>query len=739
MTVQLSLNFRRLIIIASGLTVILLLGAFVLGILTARSMRDIVSNEFNTQQLVLANHIASHVEGMLGGVKEELLSASREGTDYHLEGAYARTRQEGVVELRLIDPQGKVLLFGAEGGTRAGPGGLAYHPDYKARLKWFREHPGLQDVLSTGLFFLPGAANRPMMSFTAPRYGGGQLTGLVEAIIDAAELTRITTASVRSGKTGYGWIIDNRGTFIYHPEQDFIGKNAFTARLAKAPYISFDQINRIQKEKMLAGQSGTSDYISGWHRGIEGQIKKLIAYAAVRLPGQPSAIWSAAVVAPVSEVEDAVHQIYMRQLLLQGLIIFALIFTGVAIGAYEFSWLRTLESVVQRKTKDCQESEERYRSLVEGASDLIYTVDRDGRFLSLNCYAQNFLQGDPLRPRQPGQTCQFIPEGMRLHDFFPPEQVERQLNLIRQVFDSGRGERARYEVEVGLKHYWLSTELSPLKDSEGRVKAVLAIARDITEHKAAEEQMYNTEKLASLGTLAAGVAHEINNPLAVILGFSELILEKAEPGSQLHHDMTVIERQAGVAKRIVENVLSFARLSERAEEVTDVTIDLKAVLGMTAHTLMTEKIKLEVDIEPNLPRVRGDSREYQQVFLNLISNARHAMEGGGTLYVTARFLPGAALGMADRVNIQFRDTGCGIKKEIIPRIFDPFFTTKKVGEGTGLGLSVSYGIITRYGGVIGVDSVTEEEHPASKGTVFGICLPVAETKEVESGRAYSHS
>ncbi len=732
--VRTQFNFRRLIVMASGLTVLLLLGALALGILTARSMREIVSDDFNTQQLVLANHAASQIEGILAGVQEELLSASREGEAYRLEGAYGRTRHDGVVELRLVDLTGRLVRSADAAGARAGPSALPYRPDYRSRLASLSRHGPPAEIGSTGLFFLAGDSHRPMMAIDAPFYINGRLAGLLEAVIDAAELTRKTTGNIRSGKTGYGWVIDSQGTFIYHPEQEFIGKNAFTARQAKAPYISFEQINRIQKEKMLAGESGTSSYISGWHRGIEGRMKKLIAYAPARLPGQPAAIWSVAVVAPVSEVENVVHAVYLRQLLLQGLIIFALLFCGVAIGAYEFSWLKTLESKVARKTKDLQESEARYRTLVEAASDLIYTLDREGDFLSLNCCALHFLEGQPIPERKPGRACQVPPGGLNLRDCFPAEQVERQLAYVRRVFDSGHGERARYEVDLDDKRYWLSTEFTPLKDAEGRVQAVMGISRNITEHKAAEEQMYNTEKLASLGTLAAGVAHELNNPLGVVLGYCELLLEKLDPTTQDYQDLKVIEERATVAKKIVENVLSFARISESPDDVTNVAADLEAVLGMVTNTLMTEKVRVEVDIEPGLPQVVGDSREYQQVFLNLISNAMHAMEGGGTLSVTAKLMPSRSPGLPDHVNIQFRDTGCGIKKEIIPKIFDPFFTTKKVGEGTGLGLSVSYGIVTRYGGVIGVDSVTEEEDPVNKGTVFSICLPAADAEGVNYGR-----
>ncbi len=188
------------------------------------------------------------------------------------------------------------------------------------------------------------------------------------------------------------------------------------------------------------------------------------------------------------------------------------------------------------------------------------------------------------------------------------------------------------------------------------------------------------EKLASVGTLAAGVAHEINNPIAVILGFNEILLEQTAEMPDINETLKIIEEEGLKCKKIVENLLTFARTPERTETTTDLNEALTKMIFVVKNTLLTKKIRLESDIIPNLPRVQGDPQELQQVLINLINNAVAAMRGGGILRIKTRLIA-----EGQRVAVEIEDTGSGIPKKDQPKIFDPFFTTKKVGEGTGLG------------------------------------------------------
>jgi signal transduction histidine kinase len=280
-----------------------------------------------------------------------------------------------------------------------------------------------------------------------------------------------------------------------------------------------------------------------------------------------------------------------------------------------------------------------------------------------------------------------------------------------------------HTVDLGGRKVRFTTKLIPIRDEAGDIYLVLGLSRDITEKRAMDERIYHTEKLASIGTLAAGVAHEINNPLAVILGYTELLLERFPAGSSEREDLKVIEYHTGVAKSVVDKLLGFARITEGLEDTVDLADNIMTVANIVKNTLMTKKINLVLDIPEGLPRVRGDAREFQQVIFNLIINAVSAMEAGGILVLEAQ-------ASGDWVSLSVTDTGVGIPHAVRGRIFDPFFTTKKVGEGTGLGLSLCYGIVKKYGGSISFSSVSAEDEPEeNSGTTFTVSMPIARVED----------
>ncbi|KAF0122359.1 MAG: PAS/PAC sensor signal transduction histidine kinase, partial [bacterium] len=382
---------------------------------------------------------------------------------------------------------------------------------------------------------------------------------------------------------------------------------------------------------------------------------------------------------------------------------------AVTILFFEIRWSRTLEQEVANQTWELKRSEEKYRSLVESAEDFIFTVDFEGRFQSMNSFTANFFGGCPE---------DFL--GKRLSALFSEEIVERQLKLIRLVYRFEKSVRDDFMLTLGEHQTWISANFMPLKNEEGKVSSVLCIARDITENKQLERQLINTEKLASMGTLAAGVAHEINNPLGIILGFSDLLLEKTAEDSQEYEDLKTIERQGLHCKQVVENLLSFARQGEGDDaEHSDLNHSIEDIIKVVKHTLDMSHIELVLDLDKDIPQVKGDSRQLQQVFLNLINNAAAAMNGGGTLTIHTFMERGSR-----KAIVHFQDNGVGIKEGDIDRIFDPFFTTKPEGEGTGLGLFVSYGIITKYGGNIDCISHTADSSGRPRGTTFTIKLPI---------------
>ncbi len=717
---------------------ILLVSAFSLSVLTARDMKRIIKEDFNTQQLELARHAAGILTENFKILKRELMTLSLSPSIQYIEAvswanrmkiSFSSVNNYGVIRIMLINTEGTkayslnyadvVLMEDAsyrdkdyfEWCKKPKNKGLIYVSDVRKRVVEASE-PGFIKIMAVPVYQISSDEAHPTPT--------QQFSGVLVFVLDTALLARKVVGPIRSGKTGYAWVIDESGNFLYHLEKEFIGHNAFEVRKFKDPHISFSKIKLIQKDKMLQGEEGTSWYISGWHRGVTGTMEKLIAYAPVHIgAANTKRIWSVAVVAPISEVEDAIHTVYVRQSMIQGAFIAAVLIVLAVFIALERVWLRTLEHMVEEKTSDLESyakrlrrSQERYRSLVESADDMIYTVDKDGNILSMN----------RTWTRLTGQQAEEV-VGKKITDIINYKDPVKVRRVVERVLAAYQTISREDRVKIKNREYWLDTKYNPILRPRGgsisESMAVLVISRDITEHRGMEGQLFQTEKLASLGSLSAGVAHEMNNPIAIILGFTEMLQERFPEDSKEYEILKTIERQGNNCQRIIENLLAFARIPEKKTTETDVVEDLQKVVNVVTNTLLTKKVDLKTDMEENLPKVKGDGQQMEQVFLNIINNAVAAMDGGGILAVSANH-------SEDMVRIDFTDTGHGIPLENMDKIFEPFFTTKKVGEGTGLGLSVSYGIVKKFGGDIWVKSQTREGGKES-GTTFTVVLPVADT------------
>jgi signal transduction histidine kinase len=258
----------------------------------------------------------------------------------------------------------------------------------------------------------------------------------------------------------------------------------------------------------------------------------------------------------------------------------------------------------------------------------------------------------------------------------------------------------------------------PLRASDdGAVKTVgtIVIIEDITRRVQLEEQLQISEKMASIGLLAAGVAHEVNTPLTGISSFTQMLLEGADPQDPRTRLLEKIERQTFRAAKIVNGLLNLSRpVSSGGADITPVDLNtvVNDVLALLEHQLALHRIKVRKELVDGAATVRGLEHKLQQVFLNLFLNAKDAMPRGGWLSIATR-VEGA------RVVAEVSDTGSGIPNEYLARIYDPFFTTKAIGQGIGLGLSITYGIVREHDGAIDCDSVV------GQGTRFTLEFPQA--------------
>jgi two-component system NtrC family sensor kinase len=268
-----------------------------------------------------------------------------------------------------------------------------------------------------------------------------------------------------------------------------------------------------------------------------------------------------------------------------------------------------------------------------------------------------------------------------------------------------------------------------IRDDEGHIIGTLSSGNDITKRKLAEEELIRSEKMASLGQLAASVVHEVNNPLAGIMIYVKLFLKKFESGTLqsegTDEQLMKMQKELERTTRIIRNLLDFARQSEPTMAPTNLNKAVEAALLLVGNQISLENINLEKKLNRELPLVLADFDKIQQVLINIMLNATQAMPDGGNLTITTSVADGVRIGdeIKNTVRIDITDTGVGIPQENLRKLFTPFFTTKEKGKGVGLGLSVVHGIIDKHNGKIEVASKPNE------GTTFSIYLEVMDEKE----------
>jgi two-component system NtrC family sensor kinase len=349
-------------------------------------------------------------------------------------------------------------------------------------------------------------------------------------------------------------------------------------------------------------------------------------------------------------------------------------------------------------------SEGRYVHLVESAADGIFTLDARGTLTAAN---------ESLE-RASGRTrAELI--GLPFADLVDPRDRCLADEAVREAID-GQWRRVdlRYAGPNGaVRHCSLTlTPTAPELDAG----IVLGVVRDTTDEKRLAEQLIQQEKLAAVGQLVSGVAHELNNPLASVMAFAQLLLAAPDGAPCDRRAVEAIHQETKRAARIVSNLLTFARQQQGERCVADLNRVVDDTLDLRRYALRNENIEVETSLDAMLPLTWADPHQLQQVVLNLVSNAEQALIAWPD--APARRISVATSCRGDTLTIRVADSGPGIAPEHVNRIFNPFFTTKPVGEGTGLGLSISDGIVREHGGRIRVES------QLGRGATFLVELPL---------------
>jgi two-component system NtrC family sensor kinase len=362
----------------------------------------------------------------------------------------------------------------------------------------------------------------------------------------------------------------------------------------------------------------------------------------------------------------------------------------------------TASRVMERRLHQQQEFA---RRLIDSFPDLIFVLDNAASYTFVSPRVLEVLGFEPEEIRE-------TELGSRTH----PEDR----GALRAMYDeilAGRETFASVEARVrNKKGDWrrLRFHFSPLFDEMDKIDGVIISGRDVTDLKRLEEQLIQAEKLAAMGQMLAGVAHELNNPLTAILGVTELLRERSGADETMQRQLELTHRQARRAARIVQNLLEFSRPASPQKKPLDVNVLIERTLQLQEHSLRRNQIEVHFQSQPGLPPVMGDGNQLIQVLLNLVTNAEQAIRevrDSGEIYIRMSLRAG-------RIAVTVQDDGVGIRPEALPRIFDPFYTTKRPGGGTGLGLSICMSIIREHGGTLDAKALP------GGGSIFTLDLPI---------------
>ncbi|WP_211248474.1 two-component system sensor histidine kinase NtrB [Desulfobulbus elongatus] len=301
-------------------------------------------------------------------------------------------------------------------------------------------------------------------------------------------------------------------------------------------------------------------------------------------------------------------------------------------------------------------------------------------------------------------------------DIFSERQADLNFHEDKQILLTGHSLAKEITFKRPDGQRWFHIVKVPVADQDGGIMGLLLTARDISMLKKIQEQLIQSQKMEDLGRLAGGVAHEINTPLGIILGYTQLLMDDITD-QELLENLQVVEKQAKICRKIVADLLGFSRHSQSVREAVDLNGSLREVVQLVEHAFSLKGITIIQHLDETVPPLDGNKERLKQVWLNLLNNGADAIGQDGVIVVRSR------RGTGGQIEVSVADTGQGVTQGNLNKIFDPFFTTKQVGKGTGLGLSVSFGIIKEHGGTISAQSPAPVEYLAGAVPPFGLSGP----------------
>ncbi|HWR59306.1 MAG TPA: ATP-binding protein [Thermodesulfovibrionales bacterium] len=670
-------------IVIIGILAIIVSSLITLNISFQQTLQMEMAEQFNKQQLLLANAEASNIQTYIDGIRKELIHVAQFIATFPMRGEkdfllLTNGLFKGIGNvgkgIRFLDSEGK-MLFSKGDLTSDGTD----NSDFVKMAKRFCPEGVLirQDT--------------KRVHMVAPVCRLETLTGALVITVGIQEIAKEFLSPITSGSRGYAWMMDDKGDLLYHPTQPgMVGKNLF-----KTDASCFKCHKSFDVEKKII--EGTGDHF-GKHLAPSGE-DKVLAFSKASV-GESK--WIVAVSAPYSEVTLSIQR---SMKFYSWLIIMIFVTTSVVSVMLVFfyrkrtkaeelarhqkeleSYAEDLERKVKNRTEELSSEKEKLNTIVSAIGSGIVLLDTHGKIQWSN-QTMTEMAGKEVT----GLFCEEICADCTIVGSYMVDEM--QTEILSNLF----GKRDKY----------FQVTTAPVKGVDGEIHGYIRLLQDVTEMKTMEEQMMHSEKLASLGRLTAGIAHEIGNPLTSVFSFVQILKEMEQDEFKKESLETIYFHMNRIAD-ILKHLSGFSKTPHVELKSWQVNTLIEASLSLMQYDKRAKDVVIVRDLSADLPEITTDGNQLSQVIVNIVLNAVDAMPGGGTLTIRSTVKNG-------NIVIVFEDTGAGISKENLGKIFDPFFTTKE--KGTGLGLAVSYSIVKKLKGSLTVES------ELNRGSKFVITLP----------------
>jgi signal transduction histidine kinase len=667
-----------------GTLIVVISALITLNVFFQQSLQMDMAEQFNKQQSLLSKSIADNIGAYLYFIKQDVVHISnmlskrgitnKKDLDWLTSDAL---RKKGIIEtsLGILNTKGEVIF--SEGNNNLSKPFVSNMLEQTKNIG-----PGNTTIIETP----------HLIYIISPIYNQGNMKGAVFLSIKINDIASRFVSNIKSGSRGYAWMMDKNGTLLYHPTQPgMVGGNIYKAdsNCFKC-HMNFDLEKRIIQGK-------TSNY--GRHIAPTGE-DKIIAFSTVSIDNLS---WIIAVSAPYSEVTSVTrHSMELYSYLIISIFIttsivsaLLIVFNKKRIKAEEVAkrkeelekYAAQLEEKVNDRTAELVSEKEKLNTIVSAIGGGIVLIDRHGKIQWTNQMIKDMAGRDIT-----GMSCEDICPDCHVSGEYTRDNVDTI--ILSNLF--------------GQKDKYFQVTTAPVKGLNEEIHGYIRLIQDVTEMKKMEEQIIHSEKLASIGRLAAGIAHEIGNPLTSIFSFVQ-ILREMEEDTFKKESLETIYFHINRISEILKQLSGFSKMPAGEPRKCQINEVIETSINLIQYDKKAKNISIVKELSPSLPEVIADGNQLSQVFVNLTLNAIDAMPEGGTLTVRS-------MSEENGIIIQFEDTGIGIPREELSKIFDPFYTTKE--KGTGLGLAVSYNIIKKMNGTLTVES---EE---GKGSVFTITIPV---------------